>query len=143
MFKKIEIWILYLVIVLFVVFTIFFDVLVRQELVGTKKLGLISKYALIISEIPINLKNIYNQIIDDGYSMLADNRQSTKPNFKRFKNNDRHELMVLSRFDGDLNKASVEIINLNNFSVIHKYNSHKKIDRDVNKYICDLHKAKK
>ena len=122
MFKKIEIWILYLVIVLFVVFTIFFGVLVRQELVGTKKLGIISKYALIISEIPLNLRNIYNQIRDDGYSMLADNRQSTKPNFKRFKNNDRYELMVLSRFDGDLNKASVEIINLNDFSVIHKYN---------------------
>ena len=28
-------------------------------------------------------------------------------------------------------------------SVIHQYNSHKKIDRDVNKHICDLHKAKK
>ena len=122
MFKKIEIWILYLVIVVFIVFTIFFGVLVRQELVGTKKLGLISKYALIISEIPVNLKNIYNQIIDDGYAMLADSRQSAKPNFKRFKNNDRTELLILSRFDGDLNIASVEIINLNDFSVIHKYN---------------------
>ena len=115
MFKKIEIWILYLVIVVFIVFTIFFGVLVRQELVGTKKLGLISKYALIISEIPVNLKNIYNQIIDDGYAMLADSRQSAKPNFKRFKNNDRTELLILSRFDGDLNIASVEIINLNDF----------------------------
>ena len=122
MFKKIEIWILYLVIVLFIVFTIFFGVLVRQELVGTKKLGLFSKYALIISEIPVNLKNIYNQFYDQGYAMLADNRQATKPSFKRFKNNNRDELLVLSKYDGELNKASVEIINLNDFSIIYKYN---------------------
>ena len=60
MFKKIEIWILYLTIVLAVVFTIFFGVLVRQELVGTVKLGPISKFAVFLAEIPMNIKNLTN-----------------------------------------------------------------------------------
>ena len=60
MFKKIEIWILYLVIIIFVIVTFLFGALVRQELVGSTKFGNLSKVALIISEIPVNLKRIYN-----------------------------------------------------------------------------------
>ena len=133
MFKKIEIWILYLAIVLCIIFCIIFGTLVRQELVGTKKLGFISKYALIIAELPINIKNIYSQIIikNDGFAMLAhSNRHSKKPIFKRHMNIERNELLVLSKFDGNLNKSSVEIIDLNNFSIIHKYNPDIKLIND-------------
>jgi hypothetical protein len=40
MFKKIEIWILYLTILLSILFAIGFGVLVRQELVGSIKAGM-------------------------------------------------------------------------------------------------------
>ena len=56
MFKKIEIWILYLVIFIGILFAFFFGTLVRQELVGSIKLGPISKTALFIAEMPIKLK---------------------------------------------------------------------------------------
>ena len=46
MFKKIEIWILYLTILLSILFAIGFGVLVRQELVGSIKAGWVSKTAL-------------------------------------------------------------------------------------------------
>ena len=55
MFKKIEIWILYLVILLGILGTIFFGVLVRQELVGTIKAGWVSKTALTITQTTIDL----------------------------------------------------------------------------------------
>ena len=58
MFKKIEIWILYLTIVLGIFFTIGFGLLIRQELVGDFKAGPISKAALFLAEIPVNLKNL-------------------------------------------------------------------------------------
>ena len=58
MFKKIEIWILYLVLLLGIPVTISFGVLVRQELNGNIKLGRVSKTALFLAEIPVNLKNI-------------------------------------------------------------------------------------
>ena len=131
MFKKIQIWILYLSIVVCIIFAIIFGILVRQELVGSKKLGFVSKYALIIAELPVNIKSIYSQIGNDGFAMLAEsNRHSKKPIFKKYINVERNELLVLSRFDGNLNKASVEIIDLNNFSVIHKYNPDIKLIND-------------
>ena len=58
MFKKIEIWTLYLVVLLGIPIMIGFGILVRQELVGTKKLRWVSKTALFLSEIPTNLKSI-------------------------------------------------------------------------------------
>ena len=58
MFKKIEIWILYLVVFLGIPITIGFGILVRQEMVGKTKLGGISKTALFLAELPVNIKSI-------------------------------------------------------------------------------------
>ena len=52
MFKKIEIWVLYLTILLSILFAIGFGVLVKQELVGTLKAGWVSKTALTIKQHP-------------------------------------------------------------------------------------------
>ena len=57
MFKKIEIWILYLSLLLSILFAVGFGVLVRQELVGSIKVGWLSKAALAIAEIPANFKS--------------------------------------------------------------------------------------
>ena len=58
MFKKIEIWILYLIILLSILFAVGFGVLVRQELVGDIKAGWVSKTALFLAETPVNIKKI-------------------------------------------------------------------------------------
>ena len=58
MFKKIEIWVLYLVILLGIVSAVGFGVLVIQELVGSIKVGWVSKTALTLAEIPMKLKKI-------------------------------------------------------------------------------------
>ena len=58
MFKKIEILILYLTIIISIIFAVGFGVLVRQELVGNIKVGWVSKTALTLAEIPTNLKQI-------------------------------------------------------------------------------------
>ena len=61
MFKKIEIWILYLSILIMILFAIGFGTLVRQELVGTKKAGWLSKTALFLAEMPVNVRLIFNK----------------------------------------------------------------------------------
>ena len=61
MFKKIEIWILYLVVLLGIPITIGFGVLVRQEIAGSTKLGRVSKTALFLAEIPENIKKIFEK----------------------------------------------------------------------------------
>ncbi len=131
MFKKIEIWILYLVIVIFIIITFLFGSLVRQELVGTTKFGIISKYSLIIAEIPVNIKKIYNLSKDPGDAMRANDRHIDKKKFTKNLLKERDQLLILSRFDGKESKSTVEIVDLNNFEIIHKYNP--KIDEIIKK----------
>ncbi len=121
MFKKIEIWILYLVIIFFLIIAFLFGSLVRQELVGSKKFGIFSKYALIISEIPVNLKKIYRLSTDPGDAMRAKDRHKQKDKFRKYNFKERDEILILSRFNGNISKSSVEIIDLSSFEVIHKY----------------------
>ena len=56
MFKKIEIWILYLVILLSIPGTIGFGILVTHEMLGGKKLGRLPEFALFLTEIHTNIK---------------------------------------------------------------------------------------
>ncbi len=118
MFKKIEIWILYLTILLGIVFTIgfsiFVGVLVRQELVGSTKVGWLSKTALIFAEIPVNLKKAF-----EGVS-LPDRFPSENGFSGSF--NHQESYLLLSRYDGDLGEGIVELIDLTNFEVLHTWN---------------------
>ena len=123
MIKKIEIWILYLVILLGIPVTIFFGVLVRQELVGTIKLGMVSKTALFLSEIPVNLKKIVlsNQLLvsEERFQLL--DKFNGKPNSSE-------SYLLLSRYDADLKEGVVELVDLMNFKVLHTWNP------DINKF---------
>ena len=119
MFKKIEIWILYLLVLVGIPFTISFGFLVRQELIGGIKLGRISKTALFLAEIPVNLNRTFISLrkndtrISDRFPSL--DGFNGKPNlFKSY--------LLLSRFDGDLKQGIVELVDLRNFKVLHTWN---------------------
>ena len=142
MFKKIEIWILYLVILLGVPIMISFGILVRQEIVGRTKLGRISKTALFLAEIPKNLKKIaFTQgaieEIEDRFPEL-DGFNGTPNSFESY--------LLLSKYDGDFKESIIELVDLRNFKVLHTWNpdldefnksiqkidEFKKVDRDGN-----------
>ena len=114
MFKKIEIWILYLTLLLSILFAIGFGVLVRQELVGTIKAGWISKTALTIAEITANLKRILEGL----------NSEDRFPNLDGFDGNPNsiESYLLLSRHDGDLGEGVVELVDLTNFKKMHTWN---------------------
>ena len=138
MFRKIEIWILYLVIVLAIIFAILFGVLVRQELVGSVKLGPVSKFAVFLSEIPMNIKKIFHVVKDPGIERAVGSDFENKYGF--IGNNNRKDIyLLLSRFDGDIQEAVVELIHLDKFKLIHKWNPdvksiNKKIDTRRDEY---------
>ena len=114
MFKKIEIWILYLVLLLGIPVTISFGVLVRQELNGSTKLGRVSKTALFLAEIPAKIKGISKGLkVEDRF-----------PNLDGFKGNPNlnQSYLLLSRYQGDLKEGIVELIDLRNFKVLHTWN---------------------
>ena len=94
--------------------SISFGVLVRQELVGTTKLGRVSKTALFITEIPVTLKKLMIGLrVEDRFPSL-DSFDGT-PNIDE-------SYMLLSRYSGDLREGIVELVNLRNFKVLHTWN---------------------
>ncbi|WP_170953945.1 arylsulfotransferase family protein [Synechococcus sp. UW105] len=116
MFKKIEVWILYLVVLLGIPLTIGFGALVRHEALGGKKLSVISKPALFLAEIPANIKKI---LINKHF--LAQDRFPSLGGFSGNPNS--HETyLLLSRHDGDLGAGIVELVDLTNFKVLHTWN---------------------
>ena len=118
MFKKIEIWILYLTILLSIIFAIGFGVLVRQELVGSTKAGWVSKTALTLAETPIIVKRMLGG--PSGDLSLKD-RFPSLDGFNGTPNSE-ESYLLLSRYDGDLKEGVVELVDLTNFKILHTWN---------------------
>jgi hypothetical protein len=108
---KIELWVLCLVGLLSLLLAIGTGFLVRQELVGGK-LGVVSKAALFLAEIPLNLK----KITSDGALQAKEQRF---PNVSGFQGKPLEEetYLLLSRYDGDALRAVVELVDLRSFEV--------------------------
>ena len=139
MFKKIEIWILYLVVFLGIPLSIGFGVLVRQELEGETKFGKVSKTALFLAEMPVTIKkfvldavlNVNDLSVEDRFPLL-DGFSGTPNSYESY--------LLLSRYDGDLKEGIVELVDLRNFKVLHTWNPdidefNKAIDNDEFKYL--------
>ena len=118
MFKKIEIWVLYLTILLGILLAVGFGVLVRQELVGNIKAGWVSKTALTLARIPSNLKRIKRGHSSD---LIVENRFPTLNGFDGTPVVN-VSYLLLSRYDGDLKEGIVELVDLTNFEVLHTWN---------------------
>jgi len=119
MFKKIEIWILYLTILLSIVSAVGFGVLVRQELVGSIKAGWVSKTALTLAEIPVNLKALLEE--QTGEDLSVEDRFPDLDGFNGTPNFEK-SYILLSGYDGDLKEGVVELVDLTNFVVLHTWN---------------------
>ena len=105
MFKKIEIWILYLTILLSILFAVGFGFLVRQELVGSLKAGWVSKTALTLAEIPVNLNKILEGPVLD---LTLEDRFLNLDGFNGTPNSE-ESYLLLSKYDGDLKEGIVEL----------------------------------
>jgi hypothetical protein len=118
MFKKIEIWVLYLTILFSILFAIGFGVFVRQELVGSIKAGWVSKTALTLAEIPVNIKSILQ---GPGGDLIVEDRFPTLDGFNGTPNSE-ETYLLLSRYDGDLQEGIVELVDLRTFEILHTWN---------------------
>ena len=118
MFKKIEIWILYIVLILGIPVTIGFGSVVRHEILGGTKLGRISKAALFLAEIPSNIQKVF---IPNDVALQVEDRFPLLSGFNG-EPNSIQSYMLLSRYDGDLKEGIVELVNLTNFKVLHTWN---------------------
>ncbi len=128
MFKKIEIWILYLVIILFTILLIAYGSLLKEELIKGQKDRIAYKVLNFISDLPSNFSFLIKNWSGVDLSVEID-RYAEKKGFIRHNFKPRNELLLLSRYDGDLKQSVIELIDLENFSIIHSWKT------DVNKIL--------
>jgi hypothetical protein len=128
MFKKIEIWILYLTIFLSLLFIFIFGVLVRQEIEGITKFGsidisFISEPSAYLARLP---ESVLKQILKKNPLLVNDpwdeNRDFYQQDGFVGESVDEELYMLLSRYSGDLSEGIVELIDLRNFEVLHTWN---------------------
>ena len=116
MFKKIEIWILYLVILFGIPITIAFGTVVRYEKILGVRFGRVSKIAVFLAEMPTIFRNIVflNELeVQDRFPLLGGFNGTP---------NSSESYLLLSRYDGDLKEGIVDLIDLTNFKVLHTWN---------------------
>ena len=118
-FKKIELWILILIFLLFIIFTILFGALLRDHYLGGNRFPKIQKVATFVASMPSNLAKY--KVLTKGDTPPILFKHKNKNKFQRFKDNINEKLLILPRYDGNLNRSVVEIININDFKVLHTY----------------------
>ena len=124
MFKKIEIWVLYLVLVFVFISYIIFGAILRRELKGGGSyipvITPLSKVVVFLSEIPHNLKYMKSHDVRTP-NQTRENRFGSLSGFIGDAN-EKEKYLLLSRYDGDLKEGVVELVDLKSFDVLHTWN---------------------
>ena len=108
-----------LILFLFLIFSIIYGSILRHHYIGGKKFKSLQNIAVFFAEIPSNLKKIiYSKEINRPPPLL---KNINKKRFEQFIPNERNALLVLPRYDDDITRSVVDIIDLKNFETIHTY----------------------
>ncbi len=121
MFKKFFTYPVFLVLFLSFVGAIGFGSLLTHHYLGGEKFQSLQNIAVIISKIPSNAKYIIKNRSLNLNKPLKLDKHKDKKRFEQFIENKRNALLVLPRYDHSLSRSVVDIVDLNNFEVIHTY----------------------
>ena len=107
-----------------------FGAIVKYHYDGGKKFQFLQKPVMLIAELPLNLRKLikYGTIDLNKIMILSEStKHKDKKRFQKYLEKKRNALLILPRYNSDISRAVVDIIDLNNFEVIHTYN------HDINK----------
>ena len=123
MFKKIEIWIVGLIVLFFILLILLVSGVLRDAYLNINKTPkFLRKNFVTISEIPKNINQVINHLFSkDINAPPILSKHQDKKKFEQFIPNKRNALLVLPRYDHSLKRSLVDIVDLNNFEVIHTY----------------------
>ena len=125
LFKKIELWILLLVVIGSFIFSILFGAAVRHQLQGGKMLGELGFYIEQIASTPQTLRDIWKG--RGGKSDLFAREQRFKERKGFYFTDEPDEknnlpYLLLNRYDGDLEHSVSELWDLKNQERVHTWN---------------------
>ena len=98
-----------------------FGSLLRHHYNGGERVQSLQKIAVLISEIPMNVQNMIKYRTLNLNKPKPLTKHKDKKRFEQFIENKRNALLVLPRYEHSLSRSVVDIIDLNNFEVIHTY----------------------
>ena len=122
LFKKVELWVVGVLLLIFFVSIIFIAGVLRDAYLSKNKSPeLLRNFFVGVSEIPKNVYRVSRHFIKDTNKPPILKRRKKKEKLKNFLNFKRNALLVLPRYDHHLNRSIVEIIDLYDFKVLHTY----------------------
>ena len=122
LFKKVELWVVGVLLLIFFVSIIFIAGVLRDAYLSKNKSPeLLRNFFVGVSEIPKNVYRVSRHFIKDTNKPPILNRHKKKEKLKYFLNFKRNALLVLPRYDHHLSRSIVEIIDLYDFKVLHTY----------------------
>ena len=121
MFKKFFTYPVFLVLFLFFIGVMGFGSLLRHHYLGGERVQSLQKIVVLISETPMNVRDMikYRTLNLNKPQPLI--KHKDKKRFEQFIKNKRNALLVLPRYEHSLSRSVVDIVDLNNFEVIHTY----------------------
>ncbi len=102
-----------------------FAAVVKYHFDGGEKYQFLQKTVMLIASVPINIRNMtkyrtFNlNTIFNKLPILT--KHKDKKRFEQFIPNKRNALLVLPRYDHSISRSVVDIVDLNNFEVLHTY----------------------
>ncbi len=140
MYKKISVLFLILALTLILISTVLFGSLLVHYYEYGPRFPRIQKFAIYLASIPINFEKIlrYGNSLTPRKSNFEIKKNDSGDFIKFYKYSDlnRNELLILPRYEKDLQTSVVEIINLKNLEIIYKYN------HDIDKTYKNLDKSR-
>ena len=123
MFKKIELWIVGLIVLFFILLLLLTAGILRDAYLNKNQTPeFLRSNLMIAAEIPKNVYHVISYLKGDGMNAIPKlQKHKDKKGFEQFIENKRNALLVLPRYDHSLSRSVVDIIDLNNFEIIHTY----------------------
>ena len=123
MFKKINLWIVLLIIYFLLIGSLLFGALVRQELEGSKKFGIYSKFALEVSRFPSKIFKVYQGLKDSHIDFSSSSKLDL--NEFDFKNDNevlKNKHLLISKYSPIDNQSIIELVRAKDKKIIFKWN---------------------
>ena len=114
-------YLLYSIIFIFVIGSLLFGSLIKYYYDGGPKYKRLVKISLHLASAPLKFKRWFYTKFSNPKTPAILTRHKEKKRFHQFIKNNREGLLVLPRYDHSLSRAVVDVIDLNEFKIIHTY----------------------
>ena len=98
-----------------------FAAIMQYHYEGGKKYQILQKPVMFIAQVSLNIGKMAKYKTLNLNKPPSLTKHKDKKRFEQFIENKRNALLILPRYDQDLSRAVIDIVDLNNFEIIHTY----------------------